>query len=408
MHFDNLSFASNLISLRKQLHMTQRELAQKINVTPQMISKYEKALAVPDLPNLVCLADALNTTPNELLDSTRITREHRYFIAIHGRAPTSTEFILFNERGEILNHVFLSNGNPADIGCSRACALLFSGIDSCLAVQPNVSGICIGLPGIYKNDENCIQITGALSKRYPHMWISADNDLENVVRASEIRKGVVLSFGGGSNLAAIDGSFRDMLSGFGHYFRCDGSKYDIGCEVLQRALYCGEGLLAPTPLTTTVLQVLDRDLAVSENGIPTGSEILTSVHQANRIHWIHQKNTAFITSFAPYVIRAYLNGDTEAAEILQKCLEITIRRINFARDKYDLPGQVAAFCENPEEQIILSDFLEPGIGFRIRFLDVPPIYGAVLETLRHFRRTLPDFTYDAKLVKTAFLHDYHT
>ena len=59
--------AANIRAAREQLCFTQTEVARRLYVTPQTVSKWECAIAVPDLANLCRLAKVLGTTPNALL-----------------------------------------------------------------------------------------------------------------------------------------------------------------------------------------------------------------------------------------------------------------------------------------------------------------------------------------------------
>ena len=57
----------NIKALRKAKGLSQEELAIKLNVVRQTVSKWEKALSVPDAGMLIKIADALDTTVNVLL-----------------------------------------------------------------------------------------------------------------------------------------------------------------------------------------------------------------------------------------------------------------------------------------------------------------------------------------------------
>lgn len=57
----------NIKALRKAKGLSQEELAIKLNVVRQTVSKWEKALSVPDAGMLIKIADALDTTVNDLL-----------------------------------------------------------------------------------------------------------------------------------------------------------------------------------------------------------------------------------------------------------------------------------------------------------------------------------------------------
>lgn len=60
-------FSENLKAMRKAKGYTQEELAIKLNVTRQTISKWEKGLSVPDVDFLFKVADVLETNVGTLL-----------------------------------------------------------------------------------------------------------------------------------------------------------------------------------------------------------------------------------------------------------------------------------------------------------------------------------------------------
>lgn len=62
---------------RKLKQMTQEDLALKLNVSAQAVSKWENDLSIPDLPLLIELADIFNVSMDELLrqkESTEVIR----------------------------------------------------------------------------------------------------------------------------------------------------------------------------------------------------------------------------------------------------------------------------------------------------------------------------------------------
>ena len=61
------SFAKNLRRIRKANLLTQDELAQKINVTRQAVSNWERGCSEPDIQTLIALAEALQVDANELI-----------------------------------------------------------------------------------------------------------------------------------------------------------------------------------------------------------------------------------------------------------------------------------------------------------------------------------------------------
>lgn len=56
-----------IVNLRKQKGLSQQDLADRLHVVRQTISKWEKNLSVPDADALVRLADALDATVPQLL-----------------------------------------------------------------------------------------------------------------------------------------------------------------------------------------------------------------------------------------------------------------------------------------------------------------------------------------------------
>lgn len=62
-------FSKNLKILRKQKGFSQEELASRLHVVRQTISKWEKNLSVPDADTLIRLAEILEVSVSELLGS---------------------------------------------------------------------------------------------------------------------------------------------------------------------------------------------------------------------------------------------------------------------------------------------------------------------------------------------------
>lgn len=60
-------FHENLKTLRRQKGFSQEQLAVRLNVTRQTISKWEKGLSVPDAELLIKLGEVLETSVNDLL-----------------------------------------------------------------------------------------------------------------------------------------------------------------------------------------------------------------------------------------------------------------------------------------------------------------------------------------------------
>ena len=74
-------FNENLRELRKSKGFTQEELATKINVVRQTVSKWEKGLSVPDADSLQKIADVLDVEVSQLLGANVETEASKNEIA---------------------------------------------------------------------------------------------------------------------------------------------------------------------------------------------------------------------------------------------------------------------------------------------------------------------------------------
>ncbi len=63
----NIEIANRLVNLRKKNGLSQEELANKLGLSRQAVSKWERAEASPDTDNLICLAKLYGVSLDELL-----------------------------------------------------------------------------------------------------------------------------------------------------------------------------------------------------------------------------------------------------------------------------------------------------------------------------------------------------
>lgn len=90
-------FNENLKILRKSKGFTQEELAIKVNVVRQTVSKWEKGLSVPDADALQKIADVLDVGVNELLGADIKSGENNNEIAAQ-LAKISEQMAIKNRR----------------------------------------------------------------------------------------------------------------------------------------------------------------------------------------------------------------------------------------------------------------------------------------------------------------------
>lgn len=81
----NETFGKRFAHLRKEKGLTQDDIALKVNISPQAVSKWENDLSMPDISILVDLADILDVTLDELL----------------GKTPKHTASLIENENKDI-------------------------------------------------------------------------------------------------------------------------------------------------------------------------------------------------------------------------------------------------------------------------------------------------------------------
>ena len=69
---DNAQFGSFVAQLRREKGYTQKQLAQRLCISDKAVSKWERGLSLPDISMLLPLAEALEVSVTELLESRRI------------------------------------------------------------------------------------------------------------------------------------------------------------------------------------------------------------------------------------------------------------------------------------------------------------------------------------------------
>ena len=117
---NNQTTGALIQNLRKEKKLTQKELAQRLHVTDQAVSKWERGLCAPDIALLEPLAQALDTTVLELVSGTR-TEPQVYAEPIESAVK---EVLQYSER-EI-----------ARKGKTMRKQSLLAGLGVCLALHP--------------------------------------------------------------------------------------------------------------------------------------------------------------------------------------------------------------------------------------------------------------------------------
>lgn len=79
----NIEIANRLAALRKEKGLSQEDLAEKLGISRQAVSKWERAESSPDTDNLIALAKLYNISLDSLLESSPESIENERFAQAH-------------------------------------------------------------------------------------------------------------------------------------------------------------------------------------------------------------------------------------------------------------------------------------------------------------------------------------
>ena len=92
-------FQENLKELRKKKGYSQQELAIRLNVVRQTISKWEKGLSVPDADTLIKMAEVFEVPVNELLGAKlEVKDEEKHNVIAEQLARINEQLAIKNNR----------------------------------------------------------------------------------------------------------------------------------------------------------------------------------------------------------------------------------------------------------------------------------------------------------------------
>lgn len=132
----NIEIANRLVNLRKEKGLSQEQLAEKIGVSRQAVSKWERSEASPDTDNIILLARLYNISLDELLKTEDDIPESEEPEA-DGFEQTETEA---NEENDTFGETINDNGEESSDGYYKE--------------SPNGDKVHIGIGGIDVHDHN--------------------------------------------------------------------------------------------------------------------------------------------------------------------------------------------------------------------------------------------------------------
>lgn len=356
----------NIKKYRRLRGLTQQELAEKLFVTAQNVSKWETGKSMPELENLCRLAEALGVSVDTLLSGGEEPAGEKVFLAADG-GGTKTEFVLFTQAGKILKRLVLGGSNPNSVGLAAAQAVMQKGVDTMLAEGYRIGGFYAGVAGCI-NGENNRSMLAFLKKNYPDLKIDLKTDIYNVVSCTEHSgRSIAVICGTGSIVYAKTEDGLQRLGGWGYLFDSGGSGYDFGRDAVCAALAENDGF-GPATLLKPMLE----------------EELGGNVWDKINVLYTYPKEK--IASFAGLVFAAYAKGDAVAGEIIEKNMSRLAFLINRAVEQYNAGPAVVISGGLTAQKDVLLPFLQKKLPPQLQliFLDVPQIYGACARCCRLF------------------------
>ncbi|MBQ8802371.1 MAG: XRE family transcriptional regulator [Tyzzerella sp.] len=353
--------SENIKKNRKAKDLTQIELAERILVSAQAVSNWERGITPPDIDNLCKLSELFQVSIDSLVGCSNNAGK-LVMIGIDG-GGTKTEFVLFTENGNVLRRIKLSRSNPNDIGIEGCCAVLAEGINTLLEYMPDVCCIFAGISGGTTGD-NRIRITAFLKKKYERIKVVVDSDAVNAISSGiATGNGMVLICGTGSILFVRKNNKMHRVGGWGYLFDEAGSAYDIGKDAMRAALAEIDGLGEKTVITDLLKEEFKSDIWDSLNVV-------------------YDKGKPHIAGLAAIVFKAYVLGDLVAERILQKNAERVASLITVAMRDYQCGRKIVAVggvFDNYKDVFVpmIKKALQAEVN--LIFPELPPVYGACVK-----------------------------
>lgn len=360
--FDAITLAENIQKYRKVSGLSQREMAKKLFVSPQAVSKWECGTATPDIERLSDLAELLNVSVDRLLSA---SEEEPSYIGIDG-GGTKTEAVLFRPDGTVLKKVTGAGCNPNAIGMDETILRLENLINELLKENTSVYGIYAGVAGFFSGNYKA-EVKKALEKSYRPIKVWCESDIFNVIAgATDAENCVAAICGTGSVVYAKTGDTLCRYGGWGYLLDHRGSAFDIGREALRASLAEREGTGPKTQITRLVEKKL-------------GKKTWDSIAE------IYKGGNAYIASFAPLVSEAFRKEDKVAEEILRAAAERMAELINEAvgkgRAKKPVILSGGMVTKDAAYREMIYKYLKPNC--RPILSDMPQVYGALIRCLKY-------------------------
>ena len=360
--FDNIILAKKIKNYRLAKGLTQKELADKLYLRAQSVSKWERAIAVPDVEKIYEMSRIFDVSMSDFFDET--DNDKIWMIGVDG-GGTKTEFILFNSEGSIAKKLVLEGMNPNTCGLDKCLSVLRRGIDEMLRIRPNVKGCFVGAAGLGTGN-NAALVRDALSVSYSNIKFKCVSDMYNgIVFAKGDDKYICSICGTGGVVFVYEKGEITRLGGYGAYLDKAGSGYDMGRSAILTALEERDGIGEKSLITEMVEKIL-------------GGEVFEKIPE------IYKKDPSYMASFAPIVFDAYKDGDAVAERIIDENADRVAFLINKACEIYSPVNQTVILNGSLYFNQAFLEAVEKRLKYNLKvFLsDYPPVYGACIMCCR--------------------------
>ena len=305
--------AENIRSRRKDLNMTQGQLAAALGYSTKAISKWESGKGAPPTVMLPQLAHILQTDIDRLMKE---SDPQLFYLGIDG-GGTKTEFALANADGHIVKTALLGTSNPSDIGINATLDILRLGISEvCGDIPKSNISVFAGLAGSIT--EGTFEIVSDFFNRFGFASASHGSDAMNAISAElGDGDGIISILGTGSVTYAQKDKKTYGVGGYGFLLGDEGSGFALGRDAINAALSYEDGSGDETALYELV-QMNCKHKRVY-----------------NALSSFYRGGKRSIASYAPIVFKAYSDGDPIAARILEKNLYSVAQTIRGASKHLD-------------------------------------------------------------------------
>ena len=349
--------AANLRALRRAAGLKQHEIAGRLHVSPQTVSKWEQGSILPDLTNLCRLSEIFSVGVDVLLRESR--ERPPAFLGVDG-GGTKTDLALCGDDGTVLRSITLGPCNPTVCGIKTTVERLNGGIDALGAADYDLRGAFFGIAGC-TDDARRGAIRDAFSSRFPGVPVDAGADIVNVIWSTPLRENCVAAICGTGSVAFASKNGRTFrVGGWGPVFDNAGSGLDVARDALRAALAEEDGFGPVTVLTPMLRQRLGECLF-------------------DAIASLDPTDFSRVAALSPLVFEAERSGDAVASSILARNFERLAFLINTAAARYDCRAGVILAGGVTANREAIGSYLVPRLasGLTLTLPDAPPVIGAL-------------------------------